>query len=281
VFGSQLNEIRLHSIERLIQVLKNTPLVASPEFTYRVIAEKWRDSPLSAIGAFERGGRYNAPHTFPVLYSAGSPVTALREAEALFMTADGQLQGVPRDPELVLTLECTLFHVLDLTVADLYSELRTSREELVSLEPSRFIVNARNEETPTQQLGLASVQSGRISALKVPSAQDPEGYCLNIFLESLVIGERVSILDKSGRLAVEVKGSSTDRPSATAANVFSASPPSEFCSREHESADRRFHLSGNSRAAATYARRAAERRRPAGSRQEAPGRNGANAERAV
>lgn len=204
--GSQRNEKRLHSIERIIPVLQNAPLVASPEFTYRVIAERWRDSPLSAIGAFERGGRYNAPHTFPVLYSAGSPVTALREAEGLFMTADGQLQGVPRDPELVLTLECTLSRVLDLTIPELYSDLGTSREELVSLNPSRFIVNARKEETPTQLLGSACFRSERISALKVPSAQDPEGYCVDIFLESLVIGERVSILDKSGRLAVEIKG---------------------------------------------------------------------------
>jgi hypothetical protein len=45
------------------------------------------------------------------------------------MTANGQLQGVPRDPELVLTLECTLLQALDLTVADLYSDLGTSREE--------------------------------------------------------------------------------------------------------------------------------------------------------
>jgi hypothetical protein len=53
----------------------------------------------------------------------------------------------------------------NLTVADLYSDLGTSREELVNLEPSRFIVNARNEETPTQQLGFACFQSERISAM--------------------------------------------------------------------------------------------------------------------
>lgn len=74
--------------------------------------------PSALNGAFERGGRYNAPHTFPVLYSAGSPVTALREAEVSLMTADGQLHGVARDPELILTLECTLLRVLDLTVSE-------------------------------------------------------------------------------------------------------------------------------------------------------------------
>jgi hypothetical protein len=58
--------------------------------------------------------------------------------------------------------------------------------------------------TPTQQFGDACFRSGRISALKVPSAQNEKGYCLDIFIESLVVGERVAILDKSGRLKAEV-----------------------------------------------------------------------------
>lgn len=133
-------------------------------------------------------------------------MTALLEAEALFITADDKLRGAPRDPDLILTLECRLRRVLDLTVPDLYGDLGTSCEELVNSNPSRFILNARKQETPTQQLGSACFRSGRVSALKVPSAQNPKGYCLNILLESLVVGERIAILDKSGRLASEIKG---------------------------------------------------------------------------
>ncbi|HEV2618674.1 MAG TPA: RES family NAD+ phosphorylase, partial [Acidobacteriaceae bacterium] len=102
------------------------------------------------MGAFERGGRYNAARTFPVLYTADSQMTALLETEALFATADGQLCGAPRDPDLVLTLECSLLRVLDLTVPDLYLELGTSYDELVSAVPSRFVLNARKKLTPTQ-----------------------------------------------------------------------------------------------------------------------------------
>jgi RES domain-containing protein len=194
----------LHSIEKIIAVLERAPLIAYSEPSYRVIADRWRETPLSAIGAFERGGRYNAPHTFPVLYTADSQMTALLEAEALFTTSDGQLRGAPRDPDLILTLECSLLRVLDLTVPDLYPELGTSYEELVSDVPSRFILNARKKLTPTQQLGSGCFRSGRISALKVPSAQNPKGYCLDMLLESLVVGERVAILDKRGRLKAEV-----------------------------------------------------------------------------
>jgi RES domain-containing protein len=196
----------LHSIEKIIAVLDRVPLTAYSEPSYRVIADRWRDTPLSAIGAFERGGRYNAPHTFPVLYTADSQMTALLETEALFTTADGKLRGAPRDPDLILTLECSLLRVLDLTVPDIYLELGTSYEELVSAVPSRFILNARKKLTPTQQLGSACFRSGRISALKVPSAQNAKGYCLDVLIESLVVGERVAILDKSGRLQSEVNG---------------------------------------------------------------------------
>jgi RES domain-containing protein len=196
----------LHSIEKIITVLERALLTPHTEPSYRVIADRWRDNPLSAIGAFERGGRYNAPHTFPVLYAADSQMTALLEAEALFKTADGQLRGVPRGPDLILTLECMLMRVLDLTVSDLYTDLGTSHDELVSSVPSRFILNARKKLTPTQQLGTACFRSGRISALKVPSAQNGNGYCLDILTESLVVGERIAILDKSGRLKAEVNG---------------------------------------------------------------------------
>jgi RES domain-containing protein len=146
----------LHSIEKLITVLERASLVPCTEFSFRVISDHWRDAPLSAIGAFQRGGRYNAPETCSVLYTADSQMTALLETEALFKTADGRLRGAPREPDLILTLECALMRVLDLTVPDLYADLGTSAEELVSSVPSRFILNARKRQTPTQQLGMAA-----------------------------------------------------------------------------------------------------------------------------
>lgn len=197
----------MHSLDRLVRVLERSPLTPYTGFVYRVIADKWRDAPLSAIGAVQRGGRYNAPNAFPVLYSADSQMTAMMEANALFVTAEGRLEGVPRNPDLILTIKCDLHRVLDLTVPDLYDELGTTREELVSSSPSRFILNARGKETPTQQLGSACSYSGSLSALKVPSAAQPTGFCLNIFLDSLLTGEQISILDESGRIKAKVEGS--------------------------------------------------------------------------
>lgn len=158
------------------------------------------------MGALERGGRFNLPGAFSVLYTADSQLTALREVEALFVDESGRLRGAPRNPDLILTLECSLLRVLDLTHTDLYIKLGTSHEELVASFPSRFVANARGLHTPTQQLGSACFRTGHISAVKVPSAANPDGYCLDIFLESLIVGERIAIRDENNLLQAELFG---------------------------------------------------------------------------
>lgn len=193
-------------IERVNTVLDAAPLVSYSGYSYRVIEDRWRNDPLSAIGALKNGGRYNAPEAFSLLYTANSRVTALKEVEALFDTSDGQLADVPRNPELLLTLEIALHHVLDLTDSALCAALGTSREELVSETPSRFILNAQGKTTPTQDLGAACYASERISAVKAPSAVHAAGYCLNIFPDRLFRGEHVTIRDEHQRLRDEIKG---------------------------------------------------------------------------
>lgn len=193
-------------IERVNTVLDAAPLVSYSGYSYRVIEDRWRNDPLSAIGALKNGGRYNAPEAFLLLYTANSRVTALKEVEALFDTSDGQLADVPRNPELLLTLEIALHHVLDLTDSALCAALGTSREELVSETPSRFILNAQGKTTPTQDLGAACYASERISAVKAPSAVHAAGYCLNIFPDRLFRGEHVTIRDEHQRLRDEIKG---------------------------------------------------------------------------
>jgi RES domain-containing protein len=196
----------VYSPERLLRALENAPVEPFSGFVYRVIAERHRESPLSTIGSVRSGGRYNAPNTFPVLYCADSQMTALLEVEALFTTEEGQLKGAARDPDLVLSLQCELTRVLDLTDEHLCHELGTTRDELISLSPSRFILNARGEETPTQKLGGACSFSGSISALKVPSATTQTGFCLDVLPDSLLVGEQISILDDSDRIKAKIHG---------------------------------------------------------------------------
>ncbi len=193
-------------IERLNTVLDTAPLVSYSGYSYRVIEDRWRSDPLSALGALQNGGRYNAPGTFSVLYTAYSRITAFKEVQALFDTPDGQLVDAPRNPELVLTLEVTLHCVLDLIDPGVCASLGTSREELVSMTPSRFILNAQRINTPTQELGTACCASDRISDLKVPSAAHSDGFCLNIFSDHLFKGEHITIRDEHHRLRDEIHG---------------------------------------------------------------------------
>jgi len=196
----------VYSGERIKAILNTTPLITYSGYSYRVIEDRWRNDPLSAIGALQSGGRYNAPGAFSLLYTANSRITAFKETQALFDTEDGQLQDVPRNPELVLTLELTLLCVLDLTDPNLCAELGTSAEELISTMPSRFILNSRGKTTPTQDLGAACYLSQRISALKVPSAVRSDGFCLDIFPDRLFVGERIAIRDEHHRLRDEIEG---------------------------------------------------------------------------
>ena len=196
----------MHSPDKLLRALEHAPVEPFVGFLYRVIAERWRDSPLSTIGSTRVGGRYNAPNTFPVLYCADSQVTALLEVEALFATADGQLKGAARNPDLVLSLRCELTRVLDLTDDGFCHDLGTTRDELISLSPSRFILNARGEETATQKLGAACSFSGSISALKVPSAANQAGFCLDILTDSLLVGEHITVRDDSGSIRGHIAG---------------------------------------------------------------------------
>ena len=65
----------MYSTERLKTILKTTPLVSYSGYSYRVIEDRWRNDPLSAIGALQHGGRYNAPgHSlFSIRRTAGLP----------------------------------------------------------------------------------------------------------------------------------------------------------------------------------------------------------------
>lgn len=196
----------MYETDALIRALERAPVISFAGYVYRVVADKWREAPLSALGSVRVGGRFNPPNTFPLLYCADSQMTAMTEVEALFTTADGLLKGVPRSPDLMLTIDCALARVLDLTSDALCAYFGTSHEELVSSSPSRFILNARGEQTPTQKLGAACSASGSVSALKVPSALNPSGFCLDILVDAMVIGERVSLLDQSGRLDARIEG---------------------------------------------------------------------------
>src|SRR5213596_2561241 len=81
---------------------------------FRPILARYAATALSSIGSLRAGGRYNMRDQFEALYLASSPVTALREVEALVQT-DGGLRGVKGPPRILLSVDYHLQAVLDLT----------------------------------------------------------------------------------------------------------------------------------------------------------------------
>jgi RES domain-containing protein len=178
----------------LAAVVARLPTRSLDGVAFRLIHARYAATALSAIGALQWGGRYNGPHAFEALYLADSPMTALREVEALVQTAAGLL-GVKGPPRILLSVEYTLGAVADLTDEVIQADLATNSEELCA--PWRPL-NAQGRLAPTQELGAAIHATARIEALKVPSARDRTAHNLVIFPDRLMAGSLVRVYDDSG-----------------------------------------------------------------------------------
>jgi len=127
--------------------------------------------PRSSEGARRRGGRFNPPHSFPVLY-----LCLTRPCVVAELTRQAHHQGLnvadllPRE---LWTIETSLDRVLDLTDADILSQLGLTRDDLV-----------RDDYGLTQELGEAAHQYG-LQAIRTASATGTDDV-LAMFTEILV-----------------------------------------------------------------------------------------------
>ena len=160
---------------------------------YRVIPARFYLTALSAVGARQRGGRYNPKGQLEALYLSESPVVALQEVEALQRTSR-ELVGLTFSPKTLLSVQYDLSRVLDLTDPDVQSALATDRAELTA---PWLLAQAAPGGAPTQRLGLAAHASG-LEALRAPSAKDPGAANLVIFPDGLLSTSALRVFDDSG-----------------------------------------------------------------------------------
>jgi RES domain-containing protein len=169
---------------------------------YRLIEHRHIETALSGVGSLRRGGRYNVAGTLEALYLSDNPDTALHETQAVIHT-DGRLVGVKGPPRVLLSIECKLNHVLNLTVDEFQARLETTLLELTS--PWLPFVG-RTPAAPTQELGVAAYATGRISALRAPSARVPGATNLIVFPDRLHASESVAIFDDTGTICARLDG---------------------------------------------------------------------------
>lgn len=181
--------------------LKNLKLSAFSQVTYRLIHAKYYQTSLLAIGSMKFAGRYNPKEQYEVLYLADSPITALQEVNAVFRS-NAQLFPVKDIPRILLSIECQLSNILDLTDEAIVKELGTSFQELTG----SWVLHSQSSLPPTQLLGKACFENGAIEALKVPSAQDARAFNLAVFPDRLQINSKIRVFDDSGFIDAVIEG---------------------------------------------------------------------------
>lgn len=182
----------------LEQALTNLTLGPWIGVAYRLIPAQFAGTALSSIGSSKRGGRYNPRETFEALYLADTPLTALQEINLIKVT-DEAILSAKSSPRLLLSVEVTLFALLDITTSQMQTALSTNLQELTG---SWLVTNASGQTAPTQVLGAAAYSLKTIEGLRVPSAQNPRATNLVIFPDRLCQGSRVRVYDDSGLIDV-------------------------------------------------------------------------------
>ena len=153
--------------------------------------------PLWPGGPSRRGARFNPKGGFGSIYLASDFLTALEEVGAVLNRPEIPPSTLRTPPWTLFAVEGFLERVLDLTDPGTQHRLGTSLAELTGDWRYSQALHLRGEAPlpPTQLLGKAAYESGRITALKYHSARRVgEGLGFAVFADRLVKG-RASYLE--------------------------------------------------------------------------------------
>ncbi len=186
------------SRQELIAALPNITTEAENGVVFRLVALRFQNSLLSAVGSLKNGGRYNVEQEFEALYTSGSLITALKEINCLINTPRG-VMSFPSEPLVLLSLNYKLNHILDLTNTNHQQILQTNLQELTG---HWLRITIQNQIAPTQELGQVAYDLKTIEAIKVPSAADSEAnsYNLVIFLDRLDANSYIEVYDPTNTI---------------------------------------------------------------------------------
>ncbi|MEY2608459.1 MAG: hypothetical protein QOH31_6313 [Verrucomicrobiota bacterium] len=142
---------------------------------------------LSGEGSLKYGGRWNAPGTFPVVYSSTRPGTA--NEEAFQLAADYQLTPDDLKPRITCGIEWNISSVIDLTAGNLPGWMKLPDWMQENFER----INNSGFETLCQAFGRAVRNSGATGML-CPSIRVPNGINLVVFRDRLRKTDNIRLL---------------------------------------------------------------------------------------
>lgn len=161
-------------------LIARLPTTAYRGAGFRQQAPKY--DPLSGEGARRRGGRFNPPQSFPVLYLCTTRACTVAE----FLRAGNRLAIGPEGliPRQLFRYEVGLDRIVDLSVTWIHERLGLAQTDLVGEDLSL-----------TRSIGEAAHALG-IQAIRSRSATEQD-QVLAVFLENLGLGTLVPNLEET------------------------------------------------------------------------------------
>jgi RES domain-containing protein len=166
--------------------------------TYRAVQDKYRQTPLSAVGSIRVGGRYNPKGVFEALYLAESPEVALGEV-GFSRSSGGKFETQPLAPYLLLSVQVQLQQVIRLE--DWLADLEINLENL--LAPWRHLQN-EGKLPLTQAIGTAALNVG-LEGLIVPSRLRGDAHNLVVFPSNLQTDSSIEVFDLEGGISATLR----------------------------------------------------------------------------
>ncbi len=178
------------TVQELRAALTRAPLDVCDELVCRAVLADDPYPPLSGEGSLHHDGRYHRAGDGRIAYLAGSLRTVLFERGLYYLDEHGDANNADFPPTTVLSVRARIDRVLDLRLLVVQDMLSTNIVEL-----TRPWVGAE-AATDTQRLGRAAYDDGQLHGLVAPSALDPEGWNLVVFIDRLGVGEALRIVER-------------------------------------------------------------------------------------
>ena len=164
-----------------LQTLKPEPLTKE---AFRYIRTRYAHEPLSTVGAFIHGGRYNVTQSFSALYLGFSEEVCQAEVSAGILTGGKIKKGA----FVAWKYQANLKKVVRLDKQTTLNRLGITRES-ISIPGNHWTASS---------IGLPLYERGDIEGLVAPSTHLEGGNCLDIYLKRLTTQSFVKPLARVG-----------------------------------------------------------------------------------
>lgn len=161
--------------------LATIELVHNGANVHRCVAGRFINSLSSTRGSMLADNRYTRKDRFPALYTSHEPYLSILEVTQS-PSFQGAFPGAAAVAHITFSVRANMGDVLDLTVEEIRQIIGTNLQELTG-DWKRM--NLDGLDAPTQILGQAAFDSGRISAIRYPSKIAPDKANLVIFKERI------------------------------------------------------------------------------------------------